>query len=186
MTALTLNPQSGICTYSGAIANGVSGMSLTKSGAGTQVLAGTNTYTGETNVTGGTLVVDGSLGPGYRHRQMPVRPSAVTASSAAPVIVNGTLVPGHPVGTLTINNNLTCAAGSIWAYHLGANSDLIAVNAEPYPRVARSISQTPAGFATNTYTLFTYSERWPPTTLSSAARRIRITPMRSIPARRAR
>ncbi len=55
VTALTLNPLSGTCTYSGAIANGASGMSLTKTGAGTQELAGVNTYTGNTVVNAGTL-----------------------------------------------------------------------------------------------------------------------------------
>ncbi|MCX6879503.1 MAG: autotransporter-associated beta strand repeat-containing protein [Verrucomicrobia bacterium] len=60
VTALTLNPQSGTCTYSGAIANGMAGMTLTKTGAGTQVLAGNNTYTGATQVNVGTLILDGT------------------------------------------------------------------------------------------------------------------------------
>ena len=60
VSALTLNPQSGTCSYSGAIANGASGMTLTKSGNGTQVLNGTNTYSGATNVNGGTLILDGA------------------------------------------------------------------------------------------------------------------------------
>ncbi|MCX6879798.1 MAG: autotransporter-associated beta strand repeat-containing protein [Verrucomicrobia bacterium] len=60
VSALTLNPQSGTCTYAGAIANGASGMTLTKSGNGTQVLSGPITYTGATNVNAGTLVLDGA------------------------------------------------------------------------------------------------------------------------------
>lgn len=56
VTALTLNPQSGRSyTYSGIIGNGVAGMTLTKSGSGTQVLSGSNTYTGATTVTAGLL-----------------------------------------------------------------------------------------------------------------------------------
>lgn len=56
VTRLTLNPQSGISqTYSGSIVNGASGMNLTKSGAGTQILSGTNSYTGSTTISAGTL-----------------------------------------------------------------------------------------------------------------------------------
>jgi autotransporter-associated beta strand protein len=55
ITELTLSPGSGTQTYSGAIANGATGMNLVKSGAGTQVLSGTNSYTGTTSASGGTL-----------------------------------------------------------------------------------------------------------------------------------
>jgi fibronectin-binding autotransporter adhesin len=57
VTALTLNPQSGKSyTYSGNIANGaVAGMTLTKSGSGTQVLSGSNSYSGATTVSAGLL-----------------------------------------------------------------------------------------------------------------------------------
>jgi autotransporter-associated beta strand protein len=54
VTALTLNPGSGVSnTYSGAIANGAAGMTLTLSGPGTQVLTGANGYTGLTTISGG-------------------------------------------------------------------------------------------------------------------------------------
>ena len=56
VTNLTLNPQSGVTrTYAGVIAN--STMSLTKTGAGTQILTGANAYTGATIVKAGTLTV---------------------------------------------------------------------------------------------------------------------------------
>ena len=56
VTALTLNPQSGKSyTYSGNIGNGVAGMTLTKSGSGTQILSGSNSYSGATTVSGGLL-----------------------------------------------------------------------------------------------------------------------------------
>jgi len=62
VTALTLNPVTGATnTYSGVIADGAFGMTLTKSGGGTQILAGANTYTGATAVNGGTLKLTGSL-----------------------------------------------------------------------------------------------------------------------------
>ena len=61
VTALTLNPGTGVTTtYSGVLGSATAGMSLTKTGAGKQVLTGTNTYTGATNVNAGTLAITGS------------------------------------------------------------------------------------------------------------------------------
>ena len=64
LTSLTLNLAAGVInTYSGAIANGSGNLTLTKSGAGTLVLAGTNTYSGPTIISGGTLQLgDGTSG----------------------------------------------------------------------------------------------------------------------------
>jgi autotransporter-associated beta strand protein len=54
---LRLNPSAdSVVTYGGDIPDGATGMSLTKTGAGTQILSGANTYTGTTTVSGGTLV----------------------------------------------------------------------------------------------------------------------------------
>ena len=64
VTNMTLNPGTGATpSYSGIIANGASGMTLTKSGNGTQTLTGANTYTGNTAISGGTLAlgVGGSI-----------------------------------------------------------------------------------------------------------------------------
>jgi autotransporter-associated beta strand protein len=56
VTNVTLNPGSGADhTYSGAITDGAEGMTLTKSGAGRQVLGVANSYTGGTIINGGTL-----------------------------------------------------------------------------------------------------------------------------------
>jgi fibronectin-binding autotransporter adhesin len=59
VTSLTLNPGNAVTTtYSGIIADGAVGMSLAKTGLGTQVLAGANTFTGSTTVNAGILRLD--------------------------------------------------------------------------------------------------------------------------------
>ena len=60
ITSLTLKPGTGANhNYSGVIADGAAGMTLTKSGVGTQTLSGANTYTGATTVAAGTLALVG-------------------------------------------------------------------------------------------------------------------------------
>jgi autotransporter-associated beta strand protein len=64
LTSLTFNPGTGVnLSYSGAIADGATGMTLTKSGLGTQVLSGANTFSGNTTLNAGKLtgVVGGSF-----------------------------------------------------------------------------------------------------------------------------
>ena len=57
VTALNLNPGAGVlASYSGNIADGGAGMTLTKTGAGIQTLTGGNSYSGATQINGGTLV----------------------------------------------------------------------------------------------------------------------------------
>ena len=61
VTNLILNPGTGKShTYAGIIGDGAPGMSLTKTGEGSQVLNATHTYTGETFINAGTLVLDAS------------------------------------------------------------------------------------------------------------------------------
>lgn len=65
VTALTLNPGSGSSViYGGVIADGVAGMTLAKTGPGTQILTGTNTHTGATTISAGTLSVGTSANLG--------------------------------------------------------------------------------------------------------------------------
>jgi autotransporter-associated beta strand protein len=54
ISSLVLQPQTGVSdTYSGSIANGATGMTLTIGGTGTQTFTGANTYSGATTVNSG-------------------------------------------------------------------------------------------------------------------------------------
>lgn len=65
VTNLTLNPGTGVThTYGGVIGEGATGMTLTKTGAGTQVLTGANLYTGATIINQGTLNLGGATATG--------------------------------------------------------------------------------------------------------------------------
>jgi autotransporter-associated beta strand protein len=132
ITAITLNPAAGVSnTYSGAIANGAAGMTLTKSGSGTQVLSGTNTYTGATTVSNGTLLVDGAT----TNSTVTVVSNAIlggtgflgsgTVNAGGVLSANGT----NTIGTLSVTN-LTLAENAViyWNYDAaGPSADLINV-----------------------------------------------------------
>jgi fibronectin-binding autotransporter adhesin len=67
VSALTLNTrrptgEALTVTYGGAIGNGTGARSVTKTGAGTQILQGNNSYTGATNINNGTLTLSGASG----------------------------------------------------------------------------------------------------------------------------
>ncbi len=61
LSALTLNSVVS-SNYSGGIADGATGMTLTKSGSGIQTLSGANTYTGTTTISAGALQLSGNSG----------------------------------------------------------------------------------------------------------------------------
>ena len=89
-------------TFSGVIQDGGLGGLLTKIGLGTLVLSGTNTYSGTTRVKGGVLQVDGSISS-----NAVVNHSGRLAGTGVihdDVINRGTVGPGSPVGTLTVDN----------------------------------------------------------------------------------
>lgn len=107
ITALTLNPGAAVSnTYSGVIANGATGMGLTKTGEGTQVLSGSNTYTGATAVNTGVLTINGALDNG-----------AVSVVGGATLNGSGTIGgavtnSGTISGGLTFNDDLTVNNGA--------------------------------------------------------------------------
>jgi len=112
VTNLTLNPAAGsVLTYGGVIADGATGMSLTKTGAGTQILSGANTYTGTTTVSGGTLVVSNSnltanIQPGSTEIIFPTQPS-VGNYNVLPGPLNTASLPASFSGTGGLAATLT-------------------------------------------------------------------------------
>jgi autotransporter-associated beta strand protein len=105
LTALTLNPGTGVThSYSADIGNGNGSMSLTKTGAGTQILASTNTYTGNTTISGGTLALGAN-------NALPATPVSIGTATLDAATFDDT------VGTLD-------AAGSA-VINLGAGANLV-------------------------------------------------------------
>jgi autotransporter-associated beta strand protein len=104
-------------TYAGIITDaGVT--SLIKTGTGTLILSGANnTYSGGTTVSGGTLMASNTAGSATGSGAVTVNSAGTLAgkgiiSGAVTVNSGGKFAPGNPLGTLTISNNLTLAAGS--------------------------------------------------------------------------
>jgi autotransporter-associated beta strand protein len=93
-------------------------LSVTKIGAGKQILSGVNNYTGATTITAGTLQIGDAAHPGASIAGSGVTVNGGTLSGygtiSAPVTVNagGHLAPGGSIGTLTVSNTLTLAGES--------------------------------------------------------------------------
>jgi len=106
LTALTINPGTGVSnSYSGNIIDGAVGMTLTKTGEGTQILLGNNTYTGGTTVSAGTLIgttssLQGSI----------INNAAVTFDQITDGAYAGTM---SGTGSLTKNGSGTVTLSSI-------------------------------------------------------------------------
>jgi autotransporter-associated beta strand protein len=94
---------------------GTSGGSLVKVGTGTLTLSGTNTYTGETAVDGGTLLVNGSIASSNLTTvNSDGTLGGIGTVGATTVRSGGTLMPGVPgsTGTLNVNGSLAFSSGS--------------------------------------------------------------------------
>ncbi len=88
-------------------------LSLVKLGPATLTLAGANNYSGPTAISNGTLVVNGSLSSPVKVAAGGTLAGLGTLGGATVVQAGGTLTPGNGgLGTLTISNALTLAAGS--------------------------------------------------------------------------
>jgi len=114
VTSLTLNPGAGVTSsYSGVIADGAPGMTLIKTGAGTQILSGECTYTGKTTISEGVLKwqnTDWSFWTQARD---------YTIASGAVMELDGEA--NIPLGTSTIDGagTLRISGGDFWPYEEG-------------------------------------------------------------------
>ena len=119
VTALTLNPGTGATpSYSGIIADGATGMTVTKSGLGTQTLSVANSYTGVTTISNGILEVTANTALGSNAAGTTVANGAtlkltnVTYSTAEGLTINGT---GLSSGGALASSGTTTFAGLITA-----------------------------------------------------------------------
>ena len=107
VSALRLNQASGTLTYGGVIADGATGMTLTKTGAGTQVLQGVNTYTGATTLNAGTVELSGA-GSILVTAGITLSGGGLTLTNTAAETAPGRLADGTAItsngGTITYNN----------------------------------------------------------------------------------
>jgi fibronectin-binding autotransporter adhesin len=101
---------------------------LTKTNAGALTLTGANTYSGNTTVNGGMLVVNGSI----------VSPVTVNAGGllggtgtigGANIMAGGIFAPGNSIGTMTVNGNVSFAAGSTFRVEVDAAGNADRINA---------------------------------------------------------
>lgn len=114
--ALALNNASGTSTYAGILRNGSGSgdvLSVTKAGAGTQVLTGTsNTYSGGTTISAGTLLVNNASGSGTGVGAVTVNGTGTlggtgfikpTGANGISVANGAFIAPGASIGTLTLD-----------------------------------------------------------------------------------
>ena len=115
----TIDVNGNSINYSGSIGNDGSGALTVKSSLanGVLTLQGANTFTGNTTLTNVTVLANNVSGSATGSGNVTVQNGATLAGTGAvgnsvSVVAGGTLAPGNPIGTLSIGNNLTLAAGS--------------------------------------------------------------------------
>ncbi len=171
IAVLNFANDSGSQDFSGIVRNGSNPaagnvLSVTKSGAGTQILSGnSNAYSGGTTISAGTLLVNNTSGSGTGTGIVTVNGGmfggtgivAPTGTNGIGVAAGGYIAPGASIGTLTFNMGGTTGivdllGGGDFRFELGAANDIIG-NIAPGSSDLLVISGASAGdvvFATDT------------------------------------
>ncbi len=123
ITGLTLNPGAGFSnSYSGVIADGAAGMTLTMTGLGTQILSGSNTYGGGTTLSSGTLVAGNNHA--FGGEAILLGDANTIANPSTPTLLIG--------GAFTVSNPITVTAyETAGCYTIGGSTDSNATFAGP-------------------------------------------------------
>jgi len=143
--------------YTAEITNRIDGGGrLVKTDLGTLVLSGENAYRGGTLVQGGTLLVNGSI----LDVEVDVNGRlGGTGSIENDAYVRGTLAAGNSIGTLTIEGDLTMAAGSRLEVEVDAlgNADRIDVTGTAHLEGGQVVTLASGGDYADatTYTILT-------------------------------
>lgn len=106
-SVFTTSFTSGIQTFTGVIQDGgVGALSLTKDGAGTQIISGENTFSGGTVVNNGVLLANssGALGTGGVTVNGGSLGGTGGVIAGGVTLAGGTLAPGASIGTLTVGS----------------------------------------------------------------------------------
>ncbi|UZE49092.1 autotransporter domain-containing protein [Rhodopseudomonas sp. P2A-2r] len=87
----------------------------------TNLTADNSGFTGTTNITGGRLAVNGSLA----NALVSISDGGILGGNgivgSTSVLSGGVIAPGNSIGTLTVNGNITQAAGSVYQVELTAS-----------------------------------------------------------------
>jgi len=133
----TIDLNGNAVTYAGSIGNNGSGALMVKSSlpGGSLNLQSGNAYTGNTTLTNATLLANNATGSATGSGNLLVQNAGTLSGNggidgSVTVAAGGILTPGNPLGTLTLNNNLTMAAGSTTCFqvqHAPLTNDTIQV-----------------------------------------------------------
>jgi T5SS/PEP-CTERM-associated repeat protein/autotransporter-associated beta strand protein len=128
----------------------ISGAGAIEVDAGTTRLTGNSTYSGATIVNGGILVVDGTAAASPFLVNSGAMLAGIGTVGDTTIASGGVLSPGHSIGTLTVNGNLT--------FNAGANFD-IEVSSSGADRVNATGSATLDGVVNAAYSMGSYIPR---------------------------
>jgi fibronectin-binding autotransporter adhesin len=117
----------GLNTLAPKLVDGSLPLAVLKSGIGTWQLTNANTYTGGTTVAGGRLLVNNTSGSGTGAGAVVVQNGGALGGTgviggAVTIQSGGLFSPGNNPGVLTVNNNMTFEAGSIFLVELNGTA----------------------------------------------------------------